>query len=266
MLKEERHNRILEILNIDKKVYSRELSTLLKVSEDTIRRDLIELNQKKKLKRVRKGAILLSPPQTDFENRQLISPSIKTSLGKFTQRILEENTTIIIDTGTTNLQLVRQLPVNFKCTIITNSPPIAMALSKHQNITVISLGGILNQESMVNYGAKTYEELGNIQADLYVMGVHHIDLELGLSVPTYEEAQIKKRMTEVSAKSIGMCTSDKLETVSNYISNPVEDLSVIVTYNAKHDIIKRYKEKGVVMYNLPDTDKGSLSTYVDENI
>lgn len=255
MLKEERHNKILEKLNIEKKVHSKELSKLLKVSEDTIRRDLIELNQKRKLKRVRKGAILLGPPQTDFENRQLILPSIKTSLGKFTQHILEENTTIIIDTGTTNLQLVKQLPLDFKCTIITNSPPIAMALSKHRNITVITLGGILNQESMVNYGAKTYEELGNVQADLYVMGIHQIDLELGVSVPTYEEAQIKRRMTEVSAKTIGMCTSDKLETVSNHISNPVEDLSVLVTYNASPDIIKRYEEKGIVTYNLTDTDK-----------
>lgn len=250
MLKEERQDKILEKLNIEKKVISKDLSEMFNVSEDTIRRDLIELNEKNMLKRVRKGALLVGPPQTDFQNRETVLPEIKEALGVFTKNILKENTTIIIDTGTTNLQLVRNIPLNFECTIITNSPPIAMALSKHQKITVIMIGGILNQESMVNYGAQTYKELGNIQADLYVMGIHNIDLELGASVPTFEEAQIKKRMTEVSAKTIGMCTSDKLETISNYISNPIEDLSAIVTYGAKPNLIKEYELRGISMYNL----------------
>lgn len=250
MLKAERQNKILEKLYRDKRVISKELSAFFNVSEDTIRRDLTELDGKKQLKRVHSGALLIGPPQTDFQNREKVDPEIKKELGEFTAKLIEENSTIIIDTGTTNLHLVRSIPLDFKCTIITNSPPIAMALDKHQNIEVIMIGGILNKESMVNLGVQTIKELEFIHSDTYIMGIHNIDVEMGASVPTYEEAQIKRMMSQVSAKTIGMCTNEKIGTISNFISNSIEDVSTLVTYEANTEIIDKFSEKGIQVYNL----------------
>ena len=159
MLKEERQQKILEILDEEQKIIASDLSQRLHVSEDTIRRDLKELDQKKLIRRVHSGALKIGPPVTDFEKRQKISNDLKETLAKKALPYIQENTVILIDGSTTNLQLVNALPINFKATVITNSPPIAMALAYHEQIEVLMIGGTLYKQSMVNLGIDTVEYL-----------------------------------------------------------------------------------------------------------
>jgi DeoR/GlpR family transcriptional regulator of sugar metabolism len=250
MLKVERQNEILEILAREKRVIAKDLSLHFLVSEDTIRRDLQELNEKKLLKRVHSGAISISPPQTSFRQRENVFSDKKIQLAHEALKLLKEGSTIIMDTGTTNLQLARIIPIDFKCTIITNSPPIAVTFENHVNMEIIMLGGILNKESMVNLGVTTYQDLELIRADVYVMGIHNIDVELGTSVPTLTEAQIKRKMIEVSNQTIGICTSDKIGTVSTYIISPSKDISILITENADKKVVADFKKKDIQVINI----------------
>ncbi len=70
MLKEERHQKIVDLLNIEQKVIASDLSHRFNVSEDTIRRDLKELDGQGLLKRVHSGALRVGPPITDFSYRE----------------------------------------------------------------------------------------------------------------------------------------------------------------------------------------------------
>ena len=169
MLKEERQQKILEILDEEQKIIASDLSQRLHVSEDTIRRDLKELDQKKLIRRVHSGALKIGPPVTDFEKRQKISNDLKETLAKKALPYIQENTVILIDGSTTNLQLVNALPINFKATVITNSPPIAMALAYHDQIEVLMIGGTKYNQSMVNIGIDTVEYLANIGANINVV-------------------------------------------------------------------------------------------------
>ena len=229
MLKEERQQKILEILNEEQKVVASDLSQRFSVSEDTIRRDLKELDQKSLIRRVHSGALRVGPPITDFEKRQKISNDIKESLAKKTLPYLSENTVILIDSGTTNLHLVKAIPINFKATVVTNSPPIAMALAYHDQIEVLMIGGTLYKESMANFGIDTVAYLDNMRIDTYVMGIYNIDAQNGISVPTISEALVKRKMAFVSTEIIGMVTADKLGTVSNQIIGPANTLTYLVT-------------------------------------
>src|SRR5699024_7228537 len=175
MLKEERQQRILQILDKEQKVIATDLSQRLSVSVDTIRRDLKELDTKKFIRRVHSGALKVGPPIVDFSTRQEIFHDIKIKLAQKALDFVEEGQVLLIDGGTTNLHLVKQLPISLKATIITNSPPIATALSEHENIEVIMIGGTLFKQSMVNLGIDTIECLDTIRADLYIMGVYKID-------------------------------------------------------------------------------------------
>lgn len=240
MLKEERQDAIIELLNNEQKVLASELSNLFKVSEDTIRRDLKELDNRGLLRRVHSGALRIGPPITDFSYRQNIYNEEKEKIAKKALPFLKQNSVILIDGSTTNLALVKLIPIDFKATIITNSPPISMALSQHKEIEVINIGGILYKQSMVNLGIMTYQQIKNIRADLFIMGIYNIDDEAGTSVPTIQEAEIKREMSDVSTEILSMITSDKFGTISNNIVGSIGDLNYLITDYVTPQIRKKY--------------------------
>jgi len=247
MFKEERQTNIIDILKKEKKVIDSNLSQRLEVSEDTIRRDLIELDKQGKLKRVHSGALRVGPPITDFTYRTNIDSDIKQEISLKALSFLKEDSVIIIDGSTTNLVLVKSLPLEFRSTIITNSPPIAIELANRPNIKVINLGGNFYKRSMINLGVETYKSLQNFRADLYVMGIYNIDIDSGTSVPTIQEAEIKKEMVNISNKVLGMITGDKFETISNTIVGPVEDLNFLISSKIPKEIKKIYSKTKVLL-------------------
>lgn len=249
MLKEERQQEIIHLLNREQKVLTNDLSKLFSVSEDTIRRDLKELDQQNLIRRVHSGALRAGPPVTDFKHRQNVSSETKQLIAKKALPFLKEDTVIIIDGGTTNLQLIKLLPIDFRATIITNSPPIAMGLDRHSNIEVIMVGGSLYKKSMVNLGIDTVESLLMMRADQYIMGVYNIDPQNGTSVPTLAEAQVKRAMAKISTEILGLVTSDKLGTVTHHIVIPTDELTYLFTDNVRTNISKEYSRQKVTVIN-----------------
>ncbi|MCK3657924.1 DeoR family transcriptional regulator [Pasteurellaceae bacterium Pebbles2] len=245
MLKEERKQKILDILQLERKVIASDLSRLFDVSEDTIRRDLKELDTLGLIKRVHSGALLLGPPITDFSYRQTVSPETKIKIAKKALPFLKEGSVIIIDGGTTNLALANIIPIDFKATIITNSPPIAIELSQHKNIEIINIGGMLYKQSMINIGVGAYKALEKMRADLYIMGIYNIDIDKGSSVPTLEEAEIKQIMSDISTEILAMVTNDKFDTISNHIVGQVDEISYLVSDQVPEKIKKEYCKKNI---------------------
>lgn len=245
MIKEERKRKILSILEEEEKVIATELSRRFSVSEDTIRRDLNELSAQGLLRRVHSGALRVGPPITNFSYRQNLDTDTKQKLAKKALHFLKENSVIIIDGGTTNLELVKLIPIDFTATIITNSPPIAITLANHKNLEVINLGGFFFQESMINVGVDTILSLNQMRADLYVMGLHNINAEVGASVPTLQEAQVKSKMVDISTEVIALVTPNKFGTISNYIVCPPEEISCIITDQLSNRIKEEYHSKNL---------------------
>ncbi|MFC4737127.1 DeoR/GlpR family DNA-binding transcription regulator [Bacillus daqingensis] len=249
MLKQERQQKILEFLNSEQKVIASDLSQRLQVSEDTIRRDLKELDSQGLVRRVHSGALRIGPPVVDFSTRKNVKSDVKSELAKKALDYIKDNMVLLIDGGTTNLHFVNQLPSSLNATIITNSPPIAMALSSHKGIEVIMIGGTLFKESMVNLGIEAADFLNHVRADLYVMGIHKIDPQIGISVPSIGEAAVKRKMASVSNEVLSMVTSDKLNTFSNHIVAPANTLTYLITDADQPDILGSYHSQKIVVIN-----------------
>ena len=247
MLKQERQQRIVDILNEEHKVIASDLSKRLSVSEDTIRRDLKELDHQGVIKRVHSGALRKGPPVEDFSTRQEMYNETKLNLASKALDLIKDDMVILIDGGTTNLQLVHQLPLSLKGTVITNSPPIAMALNNHKDVEVIMIGGTLFKQSMVNLGIDTFESLTTMRADLYIMGIYKIDPQIGISVPSLSEALVKRKMASISTEVLGMVTNDKLDTISNHIVCPTDNLTYLITEQVKPDIKKLYENQSIII-------------------
>ena len=247
MLKLERHQKILDLLNAEQKVIASDLSQRFNVSEDTIRRDLTELYSQGLLNRVHSGALRVGPPITNFNYRETVASEQKTALAHKALHFLKEESVIIIDGSTTNLALAKEIPQDFRATIITNSPPIAIALAQHPNLEIINIGGTFYKQSMINIGVQAYKQLQNIRADLYIMGIYNIDLDVGTSVPTMQESDIKREMIRISTEVLGMITNDKFGTISNHIVGPIEDLTYLISEEIPEKVRKEYNKQKIVL-------------------
>src|SRR5512142_1862524 len=143
MLTEQRKLFLLERLRKDGRIIARDLSEELELSEDTIRRDLRELAAEGKLQRVHGGALPASPAMGDFAARQQLAPDGKVAIGRAATKLVKAGQVVILDGGTSTLQLARHLPADLKLTVVTHSPTIAVALVDHPLIDVVLIGGML---------------------------------------------------------------------------------------------------------------------------
>jgi DeoR/GlpR family transcriptional regulator of sugar metabolism len=248
MLTAERRQFILEILRRDQKVLSSELSAVLNVSEDTIRRDLRELASSGRLKRVHGGALLTSPATASYADRQKQAPKEKEAIARAAAKLVCPGQVVILDGGTTTLQVTRHLPLDLQATIVTNSPPIAIALAEHPYIEVVMLGGQLYKKALVNVGAVTIESLRMIRADLCMLGVCSLHPEVGISVTNLEEAHVKRAMIAGSAEVVGLVTEAKLDTAAPYVVESIHALTYLVTAPTVSDrMLSAYQAFGLAI-------------------
>src|SRR5262249_31357378 len=149
MLTRHRKQEILSILKRDGQVIAKEISNSMGVSEDTIRRDLREMAQEGLLQRVHGGALPGSTAVADFAGRESITTEGKAAIGRAAARMIQPGQVVILDGGTTARQVARHIRVDFKATIVTHSPTIALELVNHPNIEVILIGGRMFKHSVV---------------------------------------------------------------------------------------------------------------------
>jgi DeoR/GlpR family transcriptional regulator of sugar metabolism len=242
MLTAERRQYILEALQRDGKVLASQLSTSLNVSEDTIRRDLRELADAGLLQRVHGGALPRSPASASFAARQRQAPVAKQAIARAAAQLVHDGQVILLDGGTTTLQVAQQLALDLRATVITNSPPIAVALASHPYVEVIVVGGRLYKHSLVTLGAAAIETLRTIRADICMLGVCSLHPQDGISVPDLEEAYVKRAMIAGSAEVVALASAEKLGTASPYLVGPIDDLTHIVTEcSASEAVLAAYR-------------------------
>lgn len=229
MLKAERHLYILNKIQEDLKIYTIDLAVELKISEDTVRRDLNELHNKGKLVKVYGGAYLAEEKSTNIFDIQIVNEDKKYAVGNKALSLLSDGQVIIMSGGTTNLAFSKLIPSELKATIYTYSLPIAMQLSQHPNIDLIFIGGKIQKNAMVTIGMDVVQVLSVIKADICFMGVSSISVKSGLTEKGYEVSVIKKAMIQVSDKVVAMVDSGKLDSKMPHTVCELGQLHTIIT-------------------------------------
>jgi DeoR/GlpR family transcriptional regulator of sugar metabolism len=225
---EERHKFIIETLEAKGRLGTAELSERFRISDDTARRDLREMAAAGLIQRVHGGALPASPAGQPFVKRYRIANEEKVRLARGAIPLIAPGQIIIMDGGTTNLELARQLPRDLSATIVTNSPRIATETSEHPLLQVILIGGVFDKRSQMTLGAHVLGELERIKADLCFLGVHGIHAELGLTTTGFDEATIKKAMMAASAEVVALVTQSKFGTAAAHKFADVSELDVVV--------------------------------------
>ncbi|SHG31728.1 transcriptional regulator, DeoR family [Flavobacterium segetis] len=246
MLKAERHTYIMTKLDAEQRVSTIDLAHELGISEDSVRRDLNKLHEKRFLEKVYGGAIPISEKNKSVFDIQIVNESKKKEIGVKALTLLNDGQVIIMSGGTTNLVFSKLIPPLLKATIYTYSLPIAMQLSQYPNIDLIFIGGKMQKNAMVTIGIDVLQVLAKIKADICFMGVSSIDSRQGLTEMGYEVSIVKKAMIESSEKVICMFTSDKLNTRKPHVVCELNKLDTIITDLPEDDeSLIEFKKSGI---------------------
>jgi len=229
MLKEERHQFILNEVGIHNRILLTDIADQLNVSVDTIRRDIKELHSAKQLKKVHGGAVSLGFNNYNPTGKKIYSLENKSQIAEKALGLIKDGQVILLSGGTTNLEIARKLPPKMRLTCFTPSLPIAVQLLGKDNIEVIFIGGRLSKDSQITVGGSAINMLSEIKVDICFLGTNSIHPIEGLTEFDWEIVQMKKAMIHSSRKVVSPCISEKIGSLQRYKICGVEEVDVMIT-------------------------------------
>lgn len=242
MLKEERFTKIIELLEEKNTLKTEEISKYLNVSQATVRRDLNELDEMKKIKKIFGGAktianidYITSEDRMDDKLRKKIKE--KMSIGKYAAGLIKDNDFIYMDAGSSVEAMITYIDAK-NVTFVTNSIWIARELSSLKYKVFILPGEIkLSTDSII--GVSTIEYLTKFNFSLGFFGTNGIHSDYGFTTPDINEAMIKSQAMKRCKKSYILADSSKFDKVSQVVF--CKDLSTeIITEDIEDE---NYKAK-----------------------
>lgn len=251
MLAASRKELLLARLRSDGRIVAKDVAAELRVSEDSIRRDLRELDAAGLAVRVYGGALPASPAVADYATRQTVATDSKQRVARFAASLIETGSTVIIDGGTTALATVRALNPTLDCTIITHSPTIAAALLDHA-AEVIILGGRLFKHSAVASGAAAVEAAQAISADRFLLGVTGIHETAELTTGDADEAAMKRALAARASETYVLGSAEKIGAVSRYRVLPLDEIAGVIIDGADETSaapLRALEQRGVRLLN-----------------
>ncbi|SHJ22967.1 transcriptional regulator, DeoR family [Clostridium amylolyticum] len=247
MFAEERQNNIAKLLKDKSSIRVNELSEIFNVSESTIRRDLQEMEERNLLMRTHGGAVGVN--RTNFEpnfiDKKNEREADKVHIAEIAATMIEDGDTIILDSGTTTLEIAKRIKAK-SLTVITNSIDIAAELSLKEGVETIVAGGSLRVSTRAMVGHIAENTFRNFRVDKAFIGTNGISIEEGITTPNMVEAQTKKAMINCARKVIVVADSSKFTNVSFAVICPVKAVtSIITSEDIDKTIIKSFEEIGV---------------------
>lgn len=241
MLKTERQENIIKILSTNKNITAKKLSQMLFTSYSSIRRDLETLEKSGlvicsygKIELVETPPILISYPIRMGENTNK-----KQLIAKKAASLIHEGDVIFIDPSSSCTYLAKELTNIKGITIVTNNVEILYFMTQF-NINVICTGGV--QSSYNRYallGSATENTFRNIRANFTIFSARSLTSDGKIYDMYYDETHTRQIMFENSDKSIFLCDSSKLDTVSPYYQCDLSDIDYLVTDSSNMKIHKK---------------------------
>ena len=244
----ERQNRIMEIMRQQNAVSVATLSSLMKVSEVTIRKDLTMLEEQHMLYRVHGSAILVNRYINDrsVAEKEKLYADEKHAIGVYAARLIGPDDTIMVASGTTTLAMAREIGQNDRLTVITSAFSVASELSTRRSVDVIQLGGITRSSSVSVVGPFAEQMLRSFNCSKLFIGVDGIDTEFGLTTTNMLEASLNGAMIDAAQKVIVLADSSKFGRRGFSKICDLESVDRIITDSGVQSVyLDRLRERGI---------------------
>ena len=214
MLSVVRKETIKNKLLANKSVTVKDLAQLMDVTEETIRRDLRELETDGIARKTHGGAVLREKVMSSFtrtEHKPLLNEN-KVAIAKMACSYLANGLCIFLDASTTVHEIIKMIG-EYHVTIVSNSIDVMMECSNNPNINLLGLGGTFKHQHRSFSGSMTKDLLAPLYFDIVFFSCRTISMECGFA-ESDEEAELKRYVIEHSRKRIAMVDHTKFDAAS----------------------------------------------------
>jgi DeoR/GlpR family transcriptional regulator of sugar metabolism len=226
-----RQARIREVLSKRETVSIAELAGMFGVSEMTVRRDLGVLEHSGEVRRTHGGAMATERMvfAFDFRARHRANRRAKQAIARKAADLVEPGQTIVLDTGTTTLELAHLLKTRRDISVIPPSLAVASELQFSEGIRTVLLGGVVRRGSPDLTGAVTEGNLDMFAADIAFQGADAIDQHGKLYNADLQIAHVDKKMRQRAKRTYILCDSSKIGRTALACNGELREVDALIT-------------------------------------
>jgi DeoR family transcriptional regulator, fructose operon transcriptional repressor len=229
LLPTQRRREILAEVRKTSAVSAEDLALRFGVSVETIRRDLRYLRDRGLLERVYGGALPVQSTEGSFAARAATHLERKQAIARLAATLVKPDDTIVIDVGTTALEVARALPGDFRGRVLTNSVPVAMELSATESIELLLSGGQVRNGDAACFGRRTDDFFEEFYADKAFLGSGGVHAKAGLTDYHPHEVATRRVIIAHAGASYVLADSSKLGTVAVRRVCPLAEITAVLT-------------------------------------
>ncbi|MBE6696058.1 MAG: DeoR/GlpR transcriptional regulator [Ruminococcaceae bacterium] len=250
---EQRRNEIVEMIAQNGSVRISDICKSYGVSEVTVRSDLEYLESQGQLSRVHGGAVGTGKlyVNMDLSERYLTNATMKKELAETAASFIEDNDTIMMNSGTTLTYILHAAQGKKNVRIVTNSIQNALEISTLSGFSVVLLGGDIDAKYQFTYGNDTLNQLDKYHANKCILSVDGIHIKDGLSLYYPNESGVVRKMISASEKIIVAADSTKIgKRTFSRVAN-ISDMNVFVTNRTEiNEDIKKMRAMGIEVFGV----------------
>jgi DeoR/GlpR family transcriptional regulator of sugar metabolism len=249
MFSAQRHERILEYVTARKSAKVSDLSTALRISPSTLRRDVRQLDDQGLIRRVHGGVVRVDERgESPVILRATEYADEKRRIGEAAAQLVQHGDTIIITGGTTTEALLPFLAAKSDITVITNAINVAYHLAEYPRIAVVVLGGWLQHAECYVLGHLTEQAIQDLRATKVFHGVHGLDPEHGLTGTSLQAVQTDRSIIAHAGELIVLADHSKFGRIGPIRMAPTSAASTVVTDSeAPQAIVGELRSQGITV-------------------
>ncbi len=227
----ERQAQLRRLIERKQRVTIAQICQQFGISQATARRDLDALAEQGLIQRFHGGAIPLqqAPPELPIFDRLVEQGEEKQRIGRAAAELVSDGETIFLGSGTTVLEVARNLVSRKNLTVITNSLPVLNTMVNFPEITIISLGGLLRRTELSLIGHITEQALGEVRADKVFIGIRALDFKQGLTNQYLPETMTDRAILRIGRQMVLVADHTKIGRVSTAFLAPSSAINILVT-------------------------------------
>lgn len=252
MIRAERYRLITEMMekHEDGIVTLEELAGYLQVSMATVRRDVDELANRGVLQKTRGGVILQTRETTlldpTYAMRLSINMDEKNRIAKAAAAYVRDGDNIMLDSGSTALELAKELPLRNHLGIITYDLYVALELANKDYVDLVMIGGVFRRQYFGFHGYFAEHAIRQMYANVAFVGADAVNLQGGIMSHNQYDAPLKQSMIENSQKTILLCDHTKFGSYAFMHVAPLEKFDVVITGKKLDEkYVTAMREKGI---------------------
>jgi DeoR/GlpR family transcriptional regulator of sugar metabolism len=244
----ERQEQLLALLVDQQRLTVAQICEQFSISEATARRDLEQLAGQGLLQRVHGGAIAVrrAAPEMPLLLRSHEQADQKSRIGKTAADLIADGEAVFLGSGTTVLEVARNLLERRNLTVITNSLPVINSFAGIPTVQIVAMGGVLRDSELSFIGHITEQALAEVRADKVILGIPAIDVKTGLTNDYMPEVKTDRAIINMAPEIILVADHTKFGQVASAFLAPIDRIQTLVT-DEKTDlnIVAQIRELGI---------------------